>query len=116
MRVDTETLHQLIQFALGGGLVTTVASIIKVVRWIRSGVSLRESKRRIDIVQQKDENARAAYDAEERAMRASLQRDGLQLRAGVLEDDLHNAERYIAALTDQLREHGIAIPSRETYY
>jgi hypothetical protein len=89
--------------ALGGGagVLALAQALVTVVRLIRRGVSVREGKRRVDIVQQRDEALQAAHRERERADEQQDRADAEQRRA-----DWADANRLIAVQNEQrAREH-----------
>jgi len=78
----------------GAGILALAQAFVTVSRLVRQGVSVREGKRRVDIVQQRDEALEQARRERERA-------DAEQARA-----DWADANRQIAVANEQrAREH-----------
>jgi hypothetical protein len=89
--------------ALGGGagVLALAQALVTVVRLIRRGVSVREGKRRVDIVQQRDEALQAAHRERQRADEQQDRADSEQRRA-----DWAEANRQVAVQNEQrAREH-----------
>jgi uncharacterized protein (DUF3084 family) len=99
MNIDAVTLVA----ALGGGagISAVIQATTTVVKLIRRGVSVREGKRRVDIVQQRDEAIEAARRERERADEQQTRADREQARA-----DWAEANRQVAVANEQrAREH-----------
>ncbi|PZE89930.1 hypothetical protein [Curtobacterium sp. MCBD17_008] len=99
MNIDAVTLVA----ALGGGagISAVIQATTTVIRLVRRGVSVREGKRRVDIVQQRDEALQAAHKERERADAQQARADAEQQRA-----DWADANRQIAVENEQrAREH-----------
>jgi hypothetical protein len=85
----------------GAGVLALAQAIVTVVRLIRRGVSVREGKRRVDIVQQRDEALQATHRERERADEQQARADVEQRRA-----DWAEANRQVAVQNEQrAREH-----------
>lgn len=99
MTIDAVTLVA----ALGGGagISAVIQATTTVVKLIRRGVSVREGKRRVDIVQQRDEALEAARKERDRADEQQARADREQTRA-----DWAETNRQIAVENEQrAREH-----------
>ncbi|WP_242089275.1 hypothetical protein [Curtobacterium sp. DN_7.5] len=85
----------------GAGVLALAQAIVTVVRLVRQGVSVREGKRRVDIVQQRDEALAAAIRERDRADEQQRRADVEQARA-----DWAETNRQIAVENEQrAREH-----------
>lgn len=106
MNIDAVTLVA----ALGGGagISAVIQATTTVVKLVRRGVSVREGKRRVDIVQQRDEALAAAARERERADEQQERADAEQRRA-----DWAEANRQVAVQNEQrAREHAAELRVR----
>jgi hypothetical protein len=103
--MSTDLTSLVAAFGGGAGLVAVGRSLLTVIRLVRKGVSVREGKRRVDIVQQRDEALAAAARERERADEQQKRADEEQRRA-----DWAEANRQVAVENEQrAREHAAAL-------
>ncbi|MBF4603774.1 hypothetical protein [Curtobacterium sp. VKM Ac-2884] len=99
--MTTDLTSLVAAFGGGAGLVAVGRSLLTVIRLVRKGVSVREGKRRVDIVQQRDEALEAARRERERADEQQHRADIEQARA-----DWAETNRQVAVENEQrAREH-----------
>lgn len=88
----------------GGGLLALVKAIMEVVGKVRAGVSAREGKRRVDLVEQRDAAVLKAQLAEERANRYRDERDVADQVALASRRNEQRAREHAAELRIELME------------
>lgn len=103
--MSTDLTSLVAAFGGGAGLVAVGRSLLTVIRLVRKGVSVREGKRRVDIVQQRDEALAVAARERERADEQQKRAYDEQRRA-----DWAEANRQVAVENEQrAREHAAAL-------
>lgn len=106
--MDWDLVPSIAAIGGGAGILALAQALVTVGRLIRQGVSVREGKRRVDIVQQRDEAIAESARERKRADEQQARADAEQARA-----DWADANRQVAVSNEQrAREHAAELRVR----